>query len=581
MRLFTAVVLLLSMPTTAAEEVTPAVEVGHAPSHFLPGMRAAYLTITVANPGPGRLDGPITVTDVLPAGLSLTDVVGGAGWTCAGTTCSRNDGLALRAAHPPIRVVVDVAPDVAALVTNTATVRAGRRTASDADTIPTQDACPYGWSPGRPVSFGTSASGVANPSHDDGCTLLDVIWSAEPFDSHRQFVATVRQAVEGFDLTRRQRSAIVRAAMLSDDFRGIDNSCTNRIALKFDDGTSVFRPQLLELLRDKQVHGTFFDNGVRVAANPRIARFQVSEGHVQLNHTYLHVHMDQLPVPAMRDEVLSTEAALRAAGAPMTFKGVRPPFGGTNADVHRLLLEMGYTEFRSQLQVGAEDWLPEKSAAAISRDILAQLRPGLIVGLHDGAIDTPAGAATVEAVGLIIDGARARGYCFGVPDETAHVVADRYVPSERPVPRVTNPVPYHLPLAFGQVDRLPVPWVRIPSPLQVTATHAPATFQRGGTGTLTLTVTNTGRRPTDGSTVNVTDLVPAGLTAAAASGDGWTCTGTTCSRNDVLARHQSYPPIVITVNVTADAPATVANTAILSAHGDGWTDEATDTIPVG
>jgi hypothetical protein len=31
---------------------------------------------------------------------------------------------------------------------------------------------------------------------------------------------------------------------------------------------SVYRPQTLAILRDKQVHGVFYDNGFRVAANP-------------------------------------------------------------------------------------------------------------------------------------------------------------------------------------------------------------------------------------------------------------------------------------------------------------------------
>jgi peptidoglycan/xylan/chitin deacetylase (PgdA/CDA1 family) len=54
--------------------------------------------------------------------------------------------------------------------------------------------------------------------------------------------------------------------------------------------TSSFRPRLLRVLRDKQVHATFFDNGVRVLANPQIARFQVAEGHVELNHTATDLH---------------------------------------------------------------------------------------------------------------------------------------------------------------------------------------------------------------------------------------------------------------------------------------------------
>src|SRR4051812_24986818 len=89
--------------------------------------------------------------------------------------------------------------------------------------------------------------------------------------------------------------------------------------------------------------------------------------------------------------------------------------------------------------------------------------------------------------------------------------------------------------------------------LMLAATHARPTFLRAQSpnttlyaGVLRLTVTNRGADPTDGTTVTVTDTLPAGLSAlinnpglgagpVAASGAGWTCTGTRCTRADVLA----------------------------------------------
>jgi uncharacterized repeat protein (TIGR01451 family) len=292
--------------------------------------------------------------------------------------------------------------------------------------------------------------------------------------------------------------------------------------------------------------------------------------------------MDELPATANRDEVLHNEAILAAAGAPLTFKGIRPPFGGSDPAVQRLLTEMGYTFFLNR--INAEDWLPDKSAAAIRDDIVAQLTPGVIVGLHDGPIDTPAGAATVEAVGQIIDRARELGYCFGVVDHTGHVVADRYVSSGLPIPQVTNPVPYHLPLAFGQVDRIPEPWVRIPSPIQITTAHSPATFVRGQVGnTLTLTVTNHSNAPTDGATVAVIDEIPAGLVVTSAAGRGWTCTidgPVTCTREDVLGPHRSYPPVVLRADVAADSANVIVHQPTLLGHGETWTAETSETIRV-
>jgi peptidoglycan/xylan/chitin deacetylase (PgdA/CDA1 family) len=572
-------------PGAAAAEPALRVSTTHAPSHFLPGMVAASTLITVTNAGRAPVPGPVTVTDVLPAGLTLT-AIGGEGWSCSGTTCSRSDRLPGRAAYPPIRVVVDVAVSVPEVVVNTARLSGG---GSVTDRIPTRDACPYGWSDAAAVSFDGVGSGVVNPSRADGCTLLDVIWNAEPFGSHREFTRTVHEVTRDFVhsglLGDRERFAIEAAAARSAVGTGkdpkLDNSCANRIALTFDDGISSYRPALLRVLREKQVHATFFDNGVRVEANPQIAAFQAREGHLELNHTYTHVHMGQLTVSANREEVLHNELVLAAAGAPIPFKGIRPPFGGSNPVVQRTLLEMGYTYFLNR--INGEDWLPDKPATAIADDIVDQLRPGVIIGMHDGPVDTPAGAATVAAVAMIIDRARALGYCFGLVSPSGHVVADRYVPSAEPIPSIVNPVPYHLPLAFGEVANLPDPWIRIPSPLALTATHTPATFTRGQPATLTVTVTNRSNRPGDGSPVTVLSELPTGLTATAATGPGWTCSlagGVTCSRTDPLAPQGSYPPITITVTVGSGASPTVTHTPTLSAHGEAWTAEASDPISV-
>ncbi len=134
--------------------------------------------------------------------------------------------------------------------------------------------------------------------------------------------------------------------------------------------------------------------------------------------------------------------------------------------------------------------------------------------------------------------------------------------------------------------------------LTLTATHARATFLRATapnatlyTGTLTLTVANAGPDPTDASTVTVTDTLPAGLSAlinnpgagagpVAASGTGWTCTGTRCTRADALAAGASYPPITVTVAVASNAGASLRNAPTVAGGGDAGGGSASDTIGV-
>ena len=112
--------------------------------------------------------------------------------------------------------------------------------------------------------------------------------------------------------------------------------------------------------------------------------------------------------------------------------------------------------------------------------------------------------------------------------------------------------------------------------MTITKTHS-GNFQRGQSGVqYTITVTNSGGSPTS-ATVSVVDTLPAGLTATAISGAGWSCTlGTlTCTRSDALAASASYPAITLTVNVANNAAASVTNTATVS--GGGETNNANDT----
>jgi peptidoglycan/xylan/chitin deacetylase (PgdA/CDA1 family) len=242
------------------------------------------------------------------------------------------------------------------------------------------------------------------------------------------------------------------------------------VALTFDDGPSAFRPRTLQILRSARVPATFFEVGLRVAANPQLTRFAAREGHLVLNHSYYHPPLSALSPAAVRAEILDTEAAIRAAGVRMRFRGVRPPFLAVDDRVRAELAKIGY-----RTVIGADVVTNDSDAATtpaqIRSAVLAGLAPNAIVLLHDGNIDTPAGASAVTALPGILRAIHARGYCFGTISRHGTVVpADRLRPSRHPVPRIVNPVPY-LPLVEDlrgdPPQDPPQPYVIVPSP------HAP------------------------------------------------------------------------------------------------------------
>jgi uncharacterized repeat protein (TIGR01451 family) len=85
----------------------------------------ASYTLTVRNNGPQQAAGTITVTDVLPAGLTYVSG-SGTGWACSNSsgtvTCTRAGPLANATSAPAITLVVTVAAAAAPNVSNTASV---------------------------------------------------------------------------------------------------------------------------------------------------------------------------------------------------------------------------------------------------------------------------------------------------------------------------------------------------------------------------------------------------------------------------------------------------------------------------
>jgi peptidoglycan/xylan/chitin deacetylase (PgdA/CDA1 family) len=152
------------------------------------------------------------------------------------------------------------------------------------------------------------------------------------------------------------------------------------VALTFDDGPSQYTPRVLRLLRRAHARATFFVIGSRVAARPDLVRAESLLGAVG-NHTWTHPRLVALARRDVIRQLLLTQAAIvRATGGarPVLF---RPPYGvGTPAEtaaVHALRL----VDVRWSLD--SLDSRPGATAGGVAREVVAGLRPGAIVLLHD------------------------------------------------------------------------------------------------------------------------------------------------------------------------------------------------------
>jgi uncharacterized repeat protein (TIGR01451 family) len=126
---------------TAGSAIPPALGITKTHTgNFTQGQQGATYTVTVSNgAAAGPTTGTVTVTDTIPAGLTLASMAG-TGWTCSAASCTRNDVLVAGASYPVITVTVNVASNAAASVTNSVSVSGGgsaTATATNPTTITT------------------------------------------------------------------------------------------------------------------------------------------------------------------------------------------------------------------------------------------------------------------------------------------------------------------------------------------------------------------------------------------------------------------------------------------------------------
>jgi uncharacterized repeat protein (TIGR01451 family) len=97
-------------------------------------------------------------------------------------------------------------------------------------------------------------------------------------------------------------------------------------------------------------------------------------------------------------------------------------------------------------------------------------------------------------------------------------------------------------------------------------------FQAGDSASYTITISNVGTGSSQGG-VAFSETLPAGLTATALTGTGWTImdgSGETVSavRSDALAAGQSYPPLTLQVAIATNAPTSVTSIANVAGGSD-------------
>lgn len=191
------------------------------------------------------------------------------------------------------------------------------------------------------------------------------------------------------------------------------------VALTFDDGPSgKYTQALLDGLYDRGAKATFLLCGYRMKEYPELAGQIFEAGHEIGIHGYSHKNMLGLSRRDIAAEIMDTQALLPEGCSP-TF--LRPP-GGCCSDAVRQVAEARGLAILSW-SVDPRDW-ESKSPSAIERAVLANIKDGDIVLLHDMS------DASVQAALDIVDALLEEDFEFVTVSELARLRAPRLKPGE-------------------------------------------------------------------------------------------------------------------------------------------------------
>ena len=173
------------------------------------------------------------------------------------------------------------------------------------------------------------------------------------------------------------------------------------IALTFDDGPSSHTERLMEILRERGIHATFFVVGKQVKYHPELIVRLQQEGHEIGNHTYSHKSLRHLSVDAQRSEILSVQESLRKLGVHSRY--IRPPYG--NFDANTVAIAKAEGADIMLWSIDSMDWSKRASIENMKTLISGQKLRGVFL-FHDTH------EQTIEALPEILDRLIADGCQF-------------------------------------------------------------------------------------------------------------------------------------------------------------------------
>ncbi|MGY4364128.1 chitooligosaccharide deacetylase [Bradyrhizobium sp. LB1.3] len=154
------------------------------------------------------------------------------------------------------------------------------------------------------------------------------------------------------------------------------------VYLTFDDGPNPHcTPAILDVLAQHRTPATFCVIGAYAAGQPELIQRIIAEGHEIANHTMTHPNLSKCTPDEVEYEILTTNKIIGMACPRASVRHMRAPYGTWTKEA---LAASAKAELAAlHWSVDPQDW-SRPGGEAIVAAVLASVRPGAIVLLHDG-----------------------------------------------------------------------------------------------------------------------------------------------------------------------------------------------------
>lgn len=178
------------------------------------------------------------------------------------------------------------------------------------------------------------------------------------------------------------------------------------VALTYDDGPSIYTPQILDVLEQYHARATFFEVGNRVGMYPKTVKRIDGMGCELGNHSYDHANLGIADAGKVQTELSQTDSKIKSLTGKVPAL-VRPPYGSIGGN-----LRSNAKRPLILWSIDTLDW-KTRNAASVYASVMNYVKDGDIILMHDLYL------STVNASKQIIPELIRRGYQLVTVSELA------------------------------------------------------------------------------------------------------------------------------------------------------------------